>query len=295
MLLLAVILLLINITKTMTSDLDNINEILKECDIDFITEFIEFDSNGAIIGLGQYWYRYEEKHKLLRNDYKYTIPIDEVYTFIENYEDYSIPYKKFPYDFTGKDSSIYDSSRITGREGNLRLNCITRELSNSKYKDKFESILETFWQIIDDTNNYYTEAYYIYKLRYLEDLLCEAVAIERPKIKFLIFEEDGYEYEDTTVVLTIKAFTGRIYKNIYYYGELGLESIKILFPDCPKITELLIEYTNMNSRTVANTIISDEYKIGCDWNDYRTTFDKDFIMEYIRYVCEETDISYNGF
>ena len=293
MLLLTIILLLANITKTMTSDLDNINEILKECDIDYITEFIEFDSNGAIVGLGQYWYRYEEIHKLFRNDYKYTMPINEVRTFMKNHENYGHPYKNFPYDFTGKDTMIYDNNMVIDSEGNIEIGCIEYYLSNSKYKDKFESILEQFWQIIDNTNNYYDGTFSNLKEEYLEDLLHEALLTERSKIKFIIFKDGEYNYTDKEIAGILGLFIGKLYKNIYYYGELSLEAIKVLFCDCPKITEILKEYVNMKSRTVINTVVSDEFKNAVK-QDYRTTFDRESAIEYIKYVCEEIDIPYYG-
>lgn len=277
----------------MASDLDNINEILKECDADYITELIEFDSNGAIVGLSQYWYKYEEKYKLLRNDYKYTMPIDKLHNLIESSEHYDRSYKNFPYDFTGKDAIIYDSSIITGKEDDIHLDCITFYLSNSKYKDKFEPILEQFWQIISDTNGYYDSAFSISKKYYLEDLLHKALLTERSKIKFIMFrEEDGYT--DENVARMLEFFTGHKYENIYYTGELGLEVIKILFCDCPKITEILKEYTNMKNRTLFNTVVSDEFKKLFDY-DYRTTFNKEFVIEYIKYLCEDMNIPYYGF
>ena len=293
MLLLTIILLLINIAKTMTSDLDNINEILKECDINYITELIEFDSNGAIVGLGQYWYRFEEIYKLFRNDYKYTIPINEVRTLMKNHEDYGRPYKDFPYDFTGKDTAIYDDSMMIDSEGNINIGCIEYYLSNSKYKDKFESILKQFWQIIDDTNNCYDDIFSILKNDYIEDLLHEALLTERSKIKFIMFKEGEYDYTDKDVAGYLGFFITKIYKNIYYTGELALEVIKVLFCDCPKITEILKEYINISSRTAINTIVSDEFKNAIK-KDYRTTFDREFAIEYIKYVCEEINIPYYG-
>ena len=212
---------------------------------DYITEFVEFDENGMIVGISQFWKDINAKFDEHANINQYTITTKEIEQLRDKQNlvgihlptsDYYIPSNN---DINIKINNIFDINRF--RDCFYSKHTFAR-LENTRFEPIFARILHEYDELESAASNY-DNLFVIGRSHEINKEIDELLS-SNPEL---------YEFY-------YKLLLELVTSNYFYDGELLYGVMNMIIVDSPYFMNLIILKAKLKHRTLENKIYSKEFK-----------------------------------